>query len=172
MQDTIGFYPVCAVSYAMAKKQLTMTWNPQNKTKSDIESLPNSFTAAENPPDFTDMWLDTIYCLLFVVKNFCVLCGLLHNCKSFLANFCMWIHYESLQKLVTANVFRGMKVKTWRGESFSPWMISNIATVWEKLLSVHNYKCLAIPIIIIWSNITQEVKQIIAWNFPWFYSYL
>ena len=44
--------------------------------------------------------------------------------------------------------------------------------IWENLASMHNYKYLEILILIIWSIITQEGKQMLAWNLPWFYSYL
>ena len=42
----------------------------------------------------------------------------------------------------------------------------------ENSASMHNYKHLEIPILIIWSIVTREGKQIIAWDWPRFYSYL
>ena len=37
--------------------------------------------------------------------------------------------------------------------------------------STHNYKYLEIPILIVWGVISQEGKQMFAWNLPQFYSY-
>ena len=37
---------------------------------------------------------DTVYCLLFVMKNFHIFQGLLCNQTSFLVNFCMWILWK------------------------------------------------------------------------------
>ena len=44
--------------------------------------------------------------------------------------------------------------------------------IWENPASTHNYKYLEIPNLIIWGIITQEGKQMLAWNLPRFYSYL
>ena len=41
--------------------------------------------------------------------------------------------------------------------------------IWEKPAFMHNYKYLEIPILIICNS---GRKQILAWNLPWFYSYL
>ena len=57
VQDTPGLYPVCAVTRAMAKKQLTTTPNAQNEeSKSDMKSQPSSSSAAEYPPDLTNIF--------------------------------------------------------------------------------------------------------------------
>ena len=57
MQDTPGLYPVCAVTRVMAKKQLTATPNTQNEeSKSDMKSQPSSSSAAEDPPDLTNIF--------------------------------------------------------------------------------------------------------------------
>ena len=56
MQDTPGLYPVCVVTCAITKKQLTMQ-NSQNKEpKSDVQSQPSVPNAAENPPHLTDIF--------------------------------------------------------------------------------------------------------------------
>ena len=44
--------------------------------------------------------------------------------------------------------------------------------IWENPASMHNYKYIEIPILIIWGVITQEGKQMLAWNLPRFYNYL
>ena len=44
--------------------------------------------------------------------------------------------------------------------------------IWEKPPSMHNYKSLEIPILIIWGVVSREGKQVLAWNSPRFYSYL
>ena len=44
--------------------------------------------------------------------------------------------------------------------------------IWENPASTHKYKYLEIPNLIIWSIITQEGKQMLAWNLPRFCSYL
>ena len=44
--------------------------------------------------------------------------------------------------------------------------------IWEKLPSMHNYKYIEMPFVIIWSVVSQEGKQMLAWNSPLFYSYL
>ena len=44
--------------------------------------------------------------------------------------------------------------------------------IWEKPLSMHNYKYLGIPIVIIWSAASREGKQMLVWNSLRFYSYL
>ena len=57
MQDTPGLYPVCAVTRAMTKKQLTTTPNAQNEeSKSDMKSQPSSSSAAEDPPNLTNIF--------------------------------------------------------------------------------------------------------------------
>ena len=48
----------------------------------------------------------------------------------------------------------------------------NCDWIWENPASTHKYKYLEIPHLIIWSIITQEGKQMLAWNLPRFYSYL
>ena len=50
------------------------------------------------------------------------------------------------------------------------WIICD--WIWENPASTHKYKYLEIPNSIIWSIITQEGKQMLAWNLPRFYSYL
>ena len=51
-------------------------------------------------------------------------------------------------------------------------MTNNCDLIWEKPPSTHNYKYLEIPIVIIWSVVSWEGKQMLAWNSPRFYSYL
>ena len=53
-----------------------------------------------------------------------------------------------------------------------PKLDHNCDWFWENPPSMHNYKYLEKPILITRSIITQERKQILAWNLPWFYSYL
>ena len=71
------------------------------------------------------LWQFTIYRLLFMVKKHLVFADCFATAKVF-----WWIfaceYYENLYKLVTMNVFCGMKLKTWNSKSSSQWMISNI----------------------------------------------
>ena len=40
--------------------------------------------------------------------------------------------------------------------------------IWENLASTHDYKHLEVPNLIIWSILTKEGKQMLAWNLPRF----
>ena len=57
MQDTPGLYPVCAVTRAIAKKQLTSTRNSQTEeAKSDVQSQPSVSRVKEGPPNLSDIF--------------------------------------------------------------------------------------------------------------------
>lgn len=63
MQDTPGLYPVCVVTRAMAKKQLTAMQNSQNEeAKGDVQSQPSVSSVTEGPPNLIDIfkptWMD------------------------------------------------------------------------------------------------------------------
>ena len=60
-----------------------------------------------------------------------------------------------------------------RKVTYCTYMYTNfIDHMWLDLASTHNYKYLEILILIIWSILSQEGKQIFACNLPWLYSYL
>ena len=63
MQDTSGLYPVCVVTCAMTKNQLTSRPNSHNKEpKSDILSQSSGSSTSEGPPDLAEVlkptWMD------------------------------------------------------------------------------------------------------------------
>ena len=149
--------------YGAIWRQLKHLWM-SNKPHVETETSHSKSSLGNFPHQYLSELLVNVYSYHLMVKSvsWCCVCG-----SWLLPNPVIYTDWKNVSKS-----YYVLMVMSRDNLFFNIYYYNFVAInrIWDNPPSMHNY--LEIPILIIWSIITQEGKLILKWNLPWFYSYL